>query len=231
MYETMHSDNRLFMLLSRLGDLIALNLLFVITCLPLVTVGAALSAMYSVLFQMLREEKETTRVLRTYWNAFKRNLKPSLPLWLPMAAIAVVLVVNNLLLQNMSGSLVGVYSILVMIAQLLYLCVFSYLFPMLALFENSTKDYFKKSLFFSISHFPATLAICLIQLLPAILLMVVPNSVIPIITLMLAMGFSSQASASTFFLQRVFRPYLPEKGAEPVDEWEQRVLNGKGGIE
>ena len=229
MYEIMHSDNRLFQILSRLGDLIALNLLFVVTCVPLVTVGAALSAMYSVLFQMLREEE--TRVLRTYWKAFKQNFKPSLPLWLPMAAIAVLLVVNNILLQNMSGNLVGFFSIVVMIALVLYLCVFSYLFPMLALFENTTKDYFKKSLFFSISHFPATLAICLIQILPIILLEAVPNSVIPVITLMLAVGFSSQASASTFFLHRVFRPYLPEKGAEPVDEWEQRVLDGRGGIE
>lgn len=229
MYEIMHSDNRLFQILSRLGDLIALNLLFVVTCLPLVTVGSALSAMYSVLFRLLDEEE--TPVLRTYWKAFKQNFKPSLPLWLPMAAIALLLVVNNVLLQNMSGSLVSVYSVVVMIAQVLYLCVFSYLFPMLALFENTAKDYFKKSLFFSISHFPSTLAICLIQILPVILLTAVPNAVIPVITLMLAVGFSSQASASTFFLHRVFRPYLPEKEAEPEDEWEQRVLAGKDGIE
>ncbi|MBQ9166501.1 MAG: YesL family protein [Oscillospiraceae bacterium] len=228
MYEIMHSDNRLFQILSRLGDLIALNLLFVVTCLPLVTIGSAFSAMYSVLFRLLDEEE--TPVLRTYWKAFKQNFKPSLPLWLPMAAIALLLVVNNVLLQNMSGSLVGVFSVVVMIAQVLYLCVFSYLFPMLALFENTAKDYFKKSLFFSVSHFPSTLAICAIQILPVILLTVVPNAVIPVITLMLAVGFSSQASASTFFLHRVFRPYLPEKKAEPEDEWEQRVLDGKDGI-
>ena len=228
MYEIMHSDNRLFQILSRLGDLIALNLLFVVTCLPLVTIGSAFSAMYSVLFRLLDEEE--TPVLRTYWKAFKQNFKPSLPLWLPMAAIALLLVVNNVLLQNMSGSLVGVFSVVVMIAQVLYLCVFSYLFPMLALFENTAKDYFKKSLFFSVSHFPSTLAICAIQILHVILLTVVPNAVIPVITLMLAVGFSSQASASTFFLHRVFRPYLPEKKAEPEDEWEQRVLDGKDGI-
>ena len=50
-------DGKFFGVLSRLADLVILNLLFLVCCIPVVTVGAAVTAMYSVTWKMA-EEKE-----------------------------------------------------------------------------------------------------------------------------------------------------------------------------
>ncbi|NSG23771.1 YesL family protein, partial [Blautia wexlerae] len=72
----------LFRFLDRLWDLIVLNVLFIITCIPLFTVGAAISALYTVTMKGVR--KEDSYIVRSYLSAFKENFKKSTILWLLM---------------------------------------------------------------------------------------------------------------------------------------------------
>ena len=75
----------LFRFLDRLWDLIVLNVLFIITCIPLFTVGAAISALYTVTMKGVR--KEDSYIVRSYLSAFKENFKKSTILWLLMIAV------------------------------------------------------------------------------------------------------------------------------------------------
>ena len=62
----------LFRFLCRTLDLICLNFLFILTCIPVVTVGASVCAMYSVLLKAVRNEE--SYIFRSYLRAFRRNL-------------------------------------------------------------------------------------------------------------------------------------------------------------
>lgn len=59
--------------ISTLCNFFALNLVFLITCIPIFTIGSALSSLYYV---MAKETKgEYGYIVRPYIREFKRNLK------------------------------------------------------------------------------------------------------------------------------------------------------------
>lgn len=58
-------------LFSRIVDLLLLNFLFVITSLPVLTLGASLTALFSVSLKLVRNEE--SYVSRDYFRAFKKN--------------------------------------------------------------------------------------------------------------------------------------------------------------
>ena len=66
--------------LSRLTDLVLLNLLFLITSIPIVTIGASASALYSVFFRWHRQEE--SGYVKAYFHAFARDFKEATVLWL-----------------------------------------------------------------------------------------------------------------------------------------------------
>ena len=86
-------DSPLFTFLSRVADLMILNLLFLVFCIPVVTIGASATAMYTVLFRMADDSCSGT--IAAFWNAFRANFKKStliflillLPVLLPMRVI------------------------------------------------------------------------------------------------------------------------------------------------
>ena len=67
------ADNAVYRIINRIADLIVLNLLFLCTCIPIVTIGPALTALYSVAMQLWEKEREG--VIKQYFSAFKQNLR------------------------------------------------------------------------------------------------------------------------------------------------------------
>ena len=75
-------DSPVMKFLGRLGDIIILNLIFVVTSLPVITIGTALSALYAVAMKLARGEDPS--ILKEYMKAFKQNMKPATISWLIM---------------------------------------------------------------------------------------------------------------------------------------------------
>ena len=73
-------NNPVTVILSRIFDLILLNICFVISCIPVVTIGAAMSALYSVTLKMADGEFGYTA--DTFFSSFRSNLKQATQLWL-----------------------------------------------------------------------------------------------------------------------------------------------------
>ena len=73
-------DNPVTVVLTRLFDLILLNICFVITTIPVFTAGASLTAMYSVTLRMADGEWGYTA--KHYFDAFRREFRQVTMLWL-----------------------------------------------------------------------------------------------------------------------------------------------------
>lgn len=76
----MYQEHIIIRILTRIFDLILLNILWLLTSIPVVTLGAATAALYSVLLSAA--EKKEGYIVRDYWKAFRRNFKQSTIVWL-----------------------------------------------------------------------------------------------------------------------------------------------------
>ena len=63
-----------------LGQLIALNLLWIVCSLPVITAGASITALYSVMFKIIK--KEEGYIIKSFLKAFRQNFKQSTIIWL-----------------------------------------------------------------------------------------------------------------------------------------------------
>lgn len=133
------------------GCLFAINICFVISCIPIITIGAAMTALYAMMFRIQRHDDDT--VVREYFQEFKANFKKSTIVWLIVLLIGVVLWGQYAYILNFEGGLVNFYDFL-MVIELIALClVLPFLFPLLAYYDNSIANTFKNSFLLAISNF------------------------------------------------------------------------------
>lgn len=198
-------DSPVMRFLGRIGDIIILNLIFVVTALPVVTVGMALSALYTVAMKLARGEDPS--VLREYIRAFWRNRKPATICWLIMAAAGALIFLDFRLAGAFGGTLYTVVCLLLAMIFGVWMLTFLYLFPYIARFENTVFHSVKNALFLSVAHLPSTVMMLVISIgLAVITLFTSRTFVIGTIWWFFA-GFAAAAYTQSFLLSRIFAKY------------------------
>lgn len=198
-------DSPVMRFLGRIGDIIILNLIFVVTALPVVTVGMALSALYTVAMKLARGEDPS--VLREYIRAFWRNRKPATICWLIMAAAGALIFLDFRLAGAFGGTLYTVVRLLLAMIFGVWMLTFLYLFPYIARFENTVFHSVKNALFLSAAHLPSTVMMLVISIgLAVITLFTSRTFVIGTIWWFFA-GFAAAAYVQSFLLSRIFAKY------------------------
>lgn len=199
-------DSFLWRWLSRLADLMLLNLLFAVCCLPVFTVGAALSALYTVCMKMAVNEEGS--VAKDFFQAFKSNFKQATLLWLIMAGIALIFAVNYLCLPFLPDAPEEVMKVLLNIVAGVYIAVWSFLFPIQCKFENSVKNTLKNALALALRHLiPCTLPVSALNIAPILILRSGSETGIAILTFTFIFLFSGIAFLNSKLLLPVFRKY------------------------
>ena len=198
-------DSLVMRFLGRIGDIIILNLIFVVTALPVVTVGMALSALYTVAMKLARGEDPS--VLREYIRAFWRNRKPATICWLIMAAAGALIFLDFRLAGAFGGTLYTVVRLLLAMIFGVWMLTFLYLFPYIARFENTVFHSVKNALFLSAAHLPSTVMMLVISIgLAVITLFTSRTFVIGTIWWFFA-GFAAAAYTQSFLFSRIFSKY------------------------
>ena len=86
------TDNFLMRFCEKVLDIVTVNLLFVVSCLPIVTIGVAKISLYQTIFEV--KSSRRVPVFKTYIRAFKQNLKLGLQLGLLELGIFLISVVD-----------------------------------------------------------------------------------------------------------------------------------------
>ena len=157
-------DNKFFTVMGRVADLIMLNVVCLICCLPIVTIGASLTALHYVTLKMTRNEE--SYIIRSFFKSFKQNFKQATIINLIMLVIAAILYMDLNIVPNLGGTMSQVLYILFIAFGIIYLMVFLYIYPVLAKFYNSIKNTFRNAFLMSIRHLPYTLLMAVITLIP-----------------------------------------------------------------
>ena len=197
-------DSKFMTVVSRFADLLLLNLVFLLTCLPVFTIGAAVTALYTMCFRLMREEY--SRLLRSYFSAFKSNFRQATCIWLLLLLIVCPALFYFYVLFSMD-SLLRYFGFLFILISLLAAMTASYVFPWISQFENTTGQALKNALILSISHLPRTLAIVAINLVPAIVFFISPERFLQVSFLWVALYSAAAAYMNTGLLWHVFKPY------------------------
>jgi len=173
-------DSPLMQVLNKVADLMWLNILALICCIPLVTIGASLTALHSVALKIVRNEEGY--ITRNYFKAFKQNFVQATLIWLLLLAVALVLFGDFYIIRNAGIDFPQFLQIAIMAVGILIIFAAIFVFPVQARFENKIIRTIKNAFVMSILQFPKTLLMVVIYLLPIILFMVSMN-LIPIIFL------------------------------------------------
>ena len=200
-------DSKIMQVLGRITDLILLNLLFLVTCLPVFTIGAATTALYTMCFRLMREEYNG--IVKSYFSTFRDNFKSATAVWGILLIAAVPAVYYLTQVAKMGGLLqfTGLFFILILFASLM---AGSYAFPWLSQFENTAVESLQNALILSVSRLPRTVAILAINLMPAIVWFVNGDLFIQISFLWISLYFAAAAYMNTGLLWHVFKPYRTE---------------------
>lgn len=139
------------------GSLFALNICFVFTILPIFTIGAACTAMYSMMYKIQKHDDYT--VVKEYFQEFRKNFKKGTIVWLIMVLGAVIIWGQYMYVCNFQDAMAALYGVLLLIEGVLVCLIVPFVFPLLAYFDNSITNTFKNALLLSISNLGSWLKI------------------------------------------------------------------------
>lgn len=211
-----NADNKFFGFMGKVSDLIILNILFVVCSLPVVTIGASLTAMNYVTLKMIKNEE--SYISRSFFKSFKQNFKQATPIWLVLLAVAVLLFFDfNIIAQAGNQGFFQYISIGLYFILLLWGMIFVYVFPLLARFENTVKNTCKNALKMAVCHFPWTVLLLAITCVP--MFFTLNYGAVLMIGLFVwpAIGFALTSFFNAKILTRIFARYIPEE--EEEREW------------
>ena len=210
-------DNKFFQFMGRIADLMLLNVLCIVCCIPVITIGASLSSLYYVTLKMVRDEE--SYITRSFFHSFKQNIRQSIPITLIMLAAGILLYIDLGIGRSMEGMAGRVLFITFMFMALLYFMIFIYIHPMLAKFYNSIRNLFVNSLLMALRHLPLTFAMMLITEVPLLVLLVPDPRLSAILTLVLILlGIPLLAYCKSMILVRIFDKYIPAETEEGTAE-------------
>ena len=163
MHKFFDPDSPMMQFFSLLFDLVFLNVLTLLFCLPLVTAGASITAMDYVLLHIIRGHD--THLVGKFVASFKKNLKRGTGIWLILAALAVLIGFDFVLLLSIHTSVSAILRI-VLLALLVLLLAFSMLsFAHLSRYDIRIGEVMKNALFSLLGYFPYALLMAAAALL------------------------------------------------------------------
>lgn len=155
-YSPFAFDGSFYTITGKIFDLAAVSVYWLVGCIPVVTVGAAFSAMYAAVTKSILGDQGS--VSRVFWQAYRRDLKASIPIWLIYAAALFVMLLNFGIIRENATGLVGLFfQMLYSVFVLFLLTAACYVFPLLSRFDMPWGWYIKLSLYMTVRYLPKSL--------------------------------------------------------------------------
>lgn len=212
--------------LSFIGDLMILNILFLLCCIPVVTIGASASALYTVTMRMAA--KDDRGIVKPFLKAFRENLGKSVVLWLVFLVFGAVIALGISVMYLNPGRfpwfLKALYGLIVFV----YLTGLSWVFPLQAKFENTIGNTLKNSFIIGIACPGKTVLLIILMLIPFLMAFFFTYYFIAFGFIWLLFGFSGIAFVQSIELNKGLLPFI-EKNGESTGENERTGENEKAG--
>ena len=208
-------DNALFTFLGKIFDVILLSVVFIIICIPVITIGPACTALYYATVKVIRRERGY--LFREFFKSFKLNFKRAASVGVILTVAAIILTVDLITTWYSLGNGIGgniLFGVYISISVLI-LGFFIYVFPVLSRFELTIKQLIKTVFVISIRHFPTTIIMIILTVAAFIGVYIIPLLVIIIPGVLTFLN--------SLLMEGILKKYMPKtEGSEEngkKDEW------------
>lgn len=155
--------------LNKMTDLLILNLITLLMCLPVITAGAALTAMHYVLLKMVRGEEGY--IVQSFFRVFKREFRQATAMWIVFMALAALMVSTLVMVLQGGGSYpLWLPSSILVVAFIELMCMI-YAFSMQSRFDNSVYHTIVNAVTLTFGEFLSSLKMAVITLTPPVAVM------------------------------------------------------------
>lgn len=158
MFSTIFNPNNLFFRFTdRVLDIAVLSILWLVCSLPIVTIGAASTALYYSCAKCLRYKEP--KPYRNFVYAFKQNFFTSTLTWLIYLVLLTIIIIVYVMLELILPDILRVTYLVFM---LIPIGVISFTFPLLSRFDYKASSLLKSSLQLSVKYLARTLALAVL---------------------------------------------------------------------
>ena len=161
-------DSPLMSGLGKLADLVILNLLTLLFCIPIVTIGASLTACHYVALKIRRGEGY---VIKNFWKSFRENFAQSTVIWL-IVSFGLALSLFVALFFNVEGTMASISRGVLFAATIFWGFIACWVFPLQSKFANTIKNTIKNSFLLSFKYLFRTILMLVLNLLPIVMVFV-----------------------------------------------------------
>lgn len=205
-------DSPVMKLLRQFTDLMILNLLWLLGCLPIITIGASTTALYQSIIKM--RKGEDGRPWSEFWHFFKSNFKQATILFLMVAVVIALTVLDILVIVTLIPNTSIFLKILMLLPFLLVVPALGYVFPLQAQFDNSIINTLKNAWIMSMIHFLVSIIVMVLNLIPVVIFLFYPELFIRCVPIWVCLAGSVIAYANMALLDGVFRQYIPAEDTQ-----------------
>lgn len=197
-------DSKFMIFCGRLVELTTINLLWLLTSLPLVTIGASTTAMLTCLYAFREGAPCGGRV---FWQAFRSAFRRATALWLVMAFLGCMLWLDYRLLAGLTfpGRMAAIA--LVCFAGFALVFFGGIIFPLLSQFPGSIRDMVINGVLLSLARLPTMLLVTAVNLLPLLLAVVVPSLFVFTGFFWVICGCALVGLYDIMVMEKIFAPY------------------------
>lgn len=205
-------DNPVWTFMSKVADLMILNVCMLVCSIPIVTVGASWTAGYYVAIKMVK--RECAYPFKEFFHSFKENFKQATQLWIIALIVLAVLSGDLMIWYTYPDVLPTVVKGITVVLVVLALIVISFVFPMLSHFENTNMNTVKNAALVALVNIPQAILFVVMLFVPFVLLMVD----VRMFVVDLFVGFSLPAVVCSLAWVRIFKKF-----EKPAKDEEQQI--------
>lgn len=202
MRDFFNADNILFRFLSLFCDLMLLNALFLISCIPIITIGPALTSLYYVALKLVR--KQYPSIAADYIRTFKKHFKQSILLWIPILLALAFFITDLYVIYFKIPDTYEMFQIPVWIFLFVIISIIAYAFPLIGTYPDTTKSTVKNALLISFANLPTTIFIIVIHLLIIRFALTSSTQLIMVFSIILFVGYGFLGYFFSLFFDRIF---------------------------
>jgi uncharacterized membrane protein YesL len=174
-------NNKFYEFFNRMANLFILSLLWLIACIPIITIFPATASMYSVIRQWKLYEE--TSVFKPFLKYFKFHFKKSLLFEIIWVLVSSILLFDFVIIFQYNSEWFIPIKILLFVIAFFFLFINTFLFPIIVQYDLKFWDIIKNIFIISIAYFPTTLLIITIGSILLLVLYILPISIVFLIGL------------------------------------------------
>ena len=160
MFGFLNIDSSFYKALTKITNYLILGVVWVISCVPVITVGAACTAVYAAHHKVI--QNHNGYIWNTYWQQFRANFKQSTLLWLLMLLIGGFFAADFFILFRMGATKESAFVTVLAILGVVIVMWMQYWFPYIAHIDDPIKTVLKNTLIMTAAHLPQSILLLVI---------------------------------------------------------------------